>query len=579
MMNRAILPIAAVVLLAPLAIRAASAEQPARPNVLFIAVDDLRPELGCYGNKIVKSPNIDRLAARGIVFNHAYCQQAVCSPSRSSLMTGRRPDATRVWDLETHFRVALPDVVTLPQYFKANGYHCAALSKIYHHGFEDGRSWSEPHWYPNGQTIDTDPADWTKRIVKKTAAGVQEFRQATAAADNDKPAAGKAGKGNAFEVSAKSDDALPDGATAAEAVKRLHDLKTKGQPFFLAVGFLKPHLPFVAPKKYWDLYDPEKIPLPATDRLPDGAPAFAGHTNGELHSYANVPPGNPIAADFAKTLRHGYYACISYTDAQVGRLLDALEQEGLAESTIVVLWGDHGWQLGDHGLWHKHTNFELATRAPLLVSLPKQKSAGQKCDAPVEFVDVYPTLADVCGLPVPTGLDGTSLKPWIENPAAPKAKVAISQYPRGGVAVEGASGRANLMGYSIRDERWRLTLWRDRSSQAIAATELYDEQTDPAETLNLATKPEHKAIIDSLSKHLPSPIAAKAPASSAKPALDRTALFAKKDANNDGKLSREEFLNGQPNPDAAKSRFEKWDADKDGVLSREEFIGTGGKTK
>jgi arylsulfatase A-like enzyme len=384
---------------------------PTRPNVLFIAVDDLRPELACYGNPVAKTPNLDRLAARGVLFSHAYCQQAVCSPSRSSLMTGRRPDATRVYDLDTHFRAALPDAVTLPQYFKANGYYCAALNKIYHHGFEDGRSWNEPHWYPNGQTVDTDPNDWSKRIIQRVGPGVREFSQAAQPADNDRPNVkpGTPPKNAAFDVSAKSDDELPDGYTAAEAVKRLHGLKGKGQPFFLAVGFLKPHLPFVAPKKYWDLYDPEKIPTPAIDHLPEGAPGFAGHTSGELHSYKNIPAGNPIPAGLAKTLRHGYYACVSYTDAQVGRLLNALEQEGLAQNTVVVFWGDHGWQLGDHGLWNKHTNFELATRAPLIMSVPGARSAGKKCEAPVEFVDVYPTLADVCGLPVPAGLDGRSL--------------------------------------------------------------------------------------------------------------------------------------------------------------------------
>ncbi len=469
-----------------------------RPNVLFIAVDDLRPELGCYGNTVVKSPNIDRLAARGVVFSHAYCQQAVCSPSRSSLLTGRRPDATRVWDLDTHFRVALPDAVTLPQYFKANGYYSAALNKLYHHGFEDGRSWNEPHWYPNGTTIDTDPADWTKRITHKTGPGIQEYTKAAMPKDNDKPNAGKHGKGPkgaAYEVSPKSDDELPDGFTAAEAVKRLHELKEKKQPFFLAVGFLKPHLPFVAPKKYWDLYDPGKIPVPAIDHLPKGAPDFAGHSNGELHAYANIPQGNPIPDDLAKTLRHGYYACISYTDAQVGRLLDALDKEGLASNTVIVFWGDHGWQLGDHGLWHKHTNFELATRAPLIISQPGSEYVGKKCETPVEFVDIYPTLADVCGLPKPSGLDGVSLKPWMENPAAAGAKIAISQYPRG-----------KLMGYSIRDERWRLTLWRDGENGTIAATELYDEKNDPAETVNVSNDPANKSVIEALSKHLPPPV-------------------------------------------------------------------------
>jgi arylsulfatase A-like enzyme len=556
----------------------------AKPNVLFIAVDDLRPEIGCYGNAIVKTPNIDRLAARGMVFTHAYCQQAVCSPSRSSLLTGRRPDATRVYDLETHFRVALPDAVTLPQHFKANGYYCAALSKIYHHGFEDGRSWSEPHWYPSGQTIDTDPVDWTKRIVKKVGPGVKEYEAPAAPrppADNDKPNAGKAAKaakGPAYEVSAKEDDQLPDGATAAEAVRRLHDLKSKREPFFLAVGFLKPHQPFVAPKKYWDLYDPAKIPTPLIDHLPTGAPAFAGHPNGELHSYANVPAGNPIPEDLARTLRHGYYAAISYTDAQVGRLLDALEKEGLADNTIIVLWGDHGWQLGDHGLWHKHTNFELATRAPLIISMPKQKTAGQKCDAPVEFVDIYPTLAEVCGLPIPTGLDGVSLKKWIDYPSLPAAKVAISQYPRGGAQ----TGNLPLMGYSIRDARWRLTLWRDTRTGAIAATELYDEQNDPAESKNVADVAENAVMVELLKKNLPPlppPVAKKAAAAAAtqpaKPALDRNALFDKKDKNHDGKLSREEFLANQPDPEGAKGRWEKWDKDKDGFLSRDEFVSPG----
>lgn len=549
---------------------------PTRPNVLFIAVDDLRPELACYGNPVAKTPNLDRLAARGVLFSHAYCQQAVCSPSRSSLMTGRRPDATRVYDLETHFRVALPDAVTLPQYFKANGYHCAALNKIYHHGFEDGRSWSEPHWYPNGQTIDTDPNDWSKRIIQRVGPGVREFSQAAQPADNDKPSVkpGTPPKNAAFDVSAKSDDELPDGYTAAEAVKRLHDLKGKGQPFFLAVGFLKPHLPFVAPRKYWDLYDPDKIPTPAIDHLPEGAPEFAGHTNGELHSYKNIPAGNPIPADLAKTLRHGYYACISYTDAQVGRLLDALEREGLAKNTVVVFWGDHGWQLGEHGLWHKHTNFELATRAPLIVSVPQAKSAGKKCEAPVEFVDVYPTLADVCGLPVPAGLDGRSLKPLLENPSAPSTRVALSQYPRGGAQ----TGNRPLMGYSIRDARWRLTLWRDRRTQEIVARELYDERNDPAETVNVADKPEHRATVERLSKQLPPPVETAVPTPKpAKPKLDREALFQRKDRNGDGKLTREEFLANQPDPEAAKGRWEQWDLDKDGFLSHDEFVFSGMK--
>ena len=564
-----------------------------KPNVLFIAVDDMRPELGCYGNRIIKSPNIDRLAARGTVFNHAYCSQAVCSPSRTAIMTGLRPDTTKVWDLNTHFRVAQPDCITLPQHFKMNGYHCTALGKVYHNGFEDGRSWSAPHWYPKGFSIDTDPVDWTKQIRAPHSVNVGEYVRTPAeqqAVNNQK---GNAKTGPAYLVSPKQDDELPDGATAAEAVKRLHALKSKGQPFFFAVGFLKPHLPFVAPKKYWDLYDPNTIPLPVIDHLPAGAPEFAGHTNGELHNYPGVPKEDPIPADFAKQLRHGYYACISYTDAQIGRVLDALEKEGLADSTIIVLWGDHGWQLGDHGLWHKHTNFEIAARAPLLISVPKQKTAGQKCDAPVEFVDVYPTLADLCGLPIPAGvagsarpaLAGTSLRPFIENPNAPMAKVAMSQYPRG----TGKAG-GNVMGYSFRDARWRCTFWRERGGSKIVATELYDEQNDPAETVSLADKPEHRVLIESFAKHLPAvgssaSAEGKTPKGNGKPAAtnaspddeDRGARFDRLYPGK-AKLSLAEYLAKQSDADAAKERFTKFDTDRDGFLTKDEFIAAGKKS-
>ncbi len=495
---------------------AADTTAPRRPlNVLMIAVDDLRPDLGCYGNRVVHTPNIDRLASRGVVFGRAYCQQAVCSPSRTSLMTGQRPDTTRVFDLVSHFRTALPDCVTLPQHFKAHGYHCAALSKIYHRGYEDGRSWSEPHWYPSGKTVDTDPSDWTQQTTKRFGDGVEEYAADTPRAES--------GKGPATQVSSKADDELPDGATAAEAVRRIAALATRDQPFFLAVGFLKPHLPFVAPKQYWDLYDPASLPGPSIDRLPEGAPGFAGHANGEIHQYLGIPPGNPLPDDVARRLRHGYHACISYTDAQVGRLLDALDAAGIADRTVVVLWGDHGWQLGDHGLWHKHTTFELATRSPLIISTP-ECAAGTTAAAVVEFVDVYPTLVDACGLPASPGLAGMSLVPLLRDPAAAVKAVAISQYPRS----TRESGVGPVMGYSVRDDRWRLTVWREDGGSRIVAMELYDERDDPAETRNLAAEPQYKPVIDRLSAHLPapgpaSPKAVKPHRKKAKPATARAA--------------------------------------------------------
>lgn len=547
-----------------------------RPNVLFIAVDDLRPELGCYGNTIVHSPNIDRLASRGIVFERAYCQQAVCSPSRTAMLTGLRPDVTKVWDLETHFRAAVPTAVTLPEHFKGHGYYCSALGKIYHNGFEDGRSWNEPHWYPKGRAVDTDLTDWTQQVVTKHNVNVSEYvRELPLGANTGKGANAK--RGPAYEVSPKADDDLPDGATAAEAVKRIASMKSKDQPFFLAVGFLKPHLPFVAPKKFWDLYDPNQIPVPNIDHLPEGCPAFAGHTNGELHNYPGVPKDDPLPEAFAKTLRHGYYACISYTDAQVGRLLDALEHAGLADNTIVVLWGDHGWQLGDHGLWHKHTNFEIATRAPLLVRVPGLATAGKKCPAPVEFIDVYPTLAELCGLPTPNSIDGRSLKQLIDNPTSASTDVAISQYPR---SAEGQS----LMGYSIRDTRWRCTFWRQRNGEKIVATELYDELNDPHETVSLADKPEHAERIAAMAKYLPPVGSAIAPA---KPSSAGSTKRNPAPANEDRgsrfdrlypgkvKLSLSEYLSKQSDSTAARERFAKFDRNQDGLVTREEFVAAG----
>ncbi|MBL9154551.1 MAG: sulfatase-like hydrolase/transferase [Verrucomicrobiales bacterium] len=557
-----------------------------KKNVLFIAVDDLRPDLGCYGVAHAKTPHIDLLASRGVVFDRAYCQQAVCSPSRSSILTGKRPDATKVWDLDTHFRAALPDVVTLPQHFREHGYRTVGLGKIEHGGFEDGRSWSDPRWFPSGRLVSVDPKDWTKQTVTPFAGVPSEFASPLPREQGKKSKGGKVKLGPSFEVSPKGDNELPDGATAAEAVKRITALKASGEPFFLAVGFVKPHLPFVAPKKYWELHDPATIPLPETDSLPDGTAEFVGHTNGELHSYPGVPAGNPLPDDFARTLRHGYHACISYIDAQVGRLLDALEREGLADSTVVILWGDHGWQLGDHGLWHKHTNFERATRAPLIVSAPGFAGAGGTCRVPVEFVDIYPTLADVCGLPVPQDLDGESLRPYLADPAAPMQKPAISQYPRSSPDHGGS-----LMGYSVRDERWRATFWRKRNGEDIGYVELYDEVNDPAETVNLAGRSEHAALLDSLRKHLPA-VGSDAPGpKSPAPVAVRPAAAKAYDPNEPrdqrydrlypGKprLTEEDYVAGQGGDKAAaRERFGKLDKDGDGFVTRAEFIG-GAKAK
>ena len=548
-------------LLAYLAFGSLTAAEPKKLNVLFIAVDDLRPEMNASGSQVIRTPNLDRIAARGTTFDRAYCQQAVCSPSRTSLMTGRRPDATRVWDLETHFRKALPEAVTVAQFFKEQGYHSQGMGKIYHGGFDDAPSWSVPWTTPKA------PAYASPEALKLQASNVD--------------AKGRS-RGPAFEAADVPDDTYTDGKVARLAAATLTTLKQKGQPFFLAVGMAKPHLPFVAPKKYWDLYDPAKIYVPAYQKLPAGAPAFVGHNNSELGSYAGMPKRGAIDEATARQLRHGYYAAISYMDAQVGLLLDALDKEGLADSTVVILWGDHGWQLGEHGLWHKHTNFELAARAPLLISVPGQKAPGRKSLSLVEFIDIYPTLADVCGLPKPKDVEGVSLKPLLDDPTAHVRPVAISQYPRGDAG-------ASLMGYSIRDDRWRLTLWRNRADNSIHATELYDEVNDPHETANVAKQPEHAEVIARLSKHLPPPIAP-APATGAagktdngpKTAAptnagtrDRGTMFTGRDTNQDGKLTKEEFMLKQRDPAQAAQNFVKFDKDKNGEISKEEFVKMG----
>ena len=461
-------------------------------NVLFIAVDDLRPELSCYGNPVIKTPNFDRLAKRGIVFSKAYCQQAVCSPSRASIMTGKRPDATRVWDLETHFRVALPNVVTIGQHFKNNGYFSQGMGKIFHGGFDDPETWSVPWGTPKAEVYAQ-----TQNISAKKDAG---------------------NKGPAFEAGDVADDFYTDGKTSRLAVQTLAELKKKEQPFFLAVGFSKPHLPFVSPKKYWELYDPNTLP-DTSSKYPEGSPVFASdNDSGELRSYSNIPPKGKkgeftaLPDKLAKQLRHGYYAAVSYTDANLGLLLDALDREGLADNTAIVLWGDHGWKLGDHQEWGKHTNFEADARVPLIISVPGMKGAGKKTESLVEFVDVYPTLADICGLPKPDS-DGVSLKQVLQDPVVTVKAVAISQYAKTAGLVAGVKkaqgegeGKRDVMGYSIRDPRWRLTLWRGIKDNQIHATELYDEVNAPTEPMNLASLPENRAVIERLSKFLPPPI-------------------------------------------------------------------------
>jgi arylsulfatase A-like enzyme len=449
-------------------------------NVLFVAVDDLRTELGCYGVQEVKSPNIDRLAARGTLFERAYCQQAVCSPSRTSLLTGCRPDTTKVYDLETHFRTNLPDVVTLPQHFKASGYFTRSVGKIFHGGLDDARSWSEPpakagrpmYLLPENQALVARKAEAVKGKTFKTPS-----------------ARYNAMAGPAWECADVPDNAYSDGAIADAAIEMLRAAKDK--PFFLAVGFLKPHLPFIAPKKYWDLYKREAIPQAPNPFPPKDATRFTLADWGEMRAYDDIPRVGPVTEEQARTLKHGYYACVSYMDAQLGRVLDELERLGLSERTVVVLWGDHGWKLGEHGAWCKHSNLENDTRAPLICRAPGQKAAGGRSRALVEFVDIYPSLCALAGVPQPTHLEGTSFGPLLDAPDRPWKPGAFSQYPRG-----------KVMGYSLRTERYRFTRWVMRADGSEQARELYDHQSDPQENQNIAERPENRALVEALTRQL-----------------------------------------------------------------------------
>lgn len=461
--------------------RAAESRGGAKPNVLFFCVDNLRPELGCYGNAIIKSPNIDALARRGIVFNRAYCQQAVCSPSRSSLLTGTRPDTTKVWDLKTHFRAALPDVVTLPQFFKNAGYFVQGMGKVYHGGYDDPASWSVP-W--------SDPKRRNTPSVKAADPDASEKRAGKGKANKEMKDCG------AFDAKDCQDNELHDGQLADMAISALEKFKEQQEPFFLAVGFIKPHLPFESPKKYWDSYDPQSIPLAPNPYLPKDAPPYALADSGELHSYQNVPDGQHLPDEYARQLKHGYYAAVSYMDAQLGRVLGALDTLGLRENTIIVLWGDHGWKLGEHDRWCKHSNVENDTNAPLLISVPGMKHAGEHTNALVEFVDVYPTLAELAGLPLPLHLEGSSAVPLLEDPARKWKSAAFSQYPR-------KAGGTRLMGYSMRTERYRFTQWVNVENHAeVHSVELYDHETDPQENTNIAGYPENKTLVDELARQL-----------------------------------------------------------------------------
>lgn len=451
-----------------------------RLNVLLICVDDLKPTLGCYGDAHAKTPHLDRFAKRALRLDLAYCNQAVCAPSRNALVTGLRPQTIGIYDLPTHFRRGAPDAVTLGQHFRAHGYRTEALGKVMHTGhgnMEDAASWTVPHWRPRAPGY----------ALAENNAPVPENRNREQPWRNP--------RGAATEAADVPDDTYPDGLTARETARRLEAAAASDEPFLIVAGFLKPHLPFVAPQRYWDLHDPDSLPMPERDSPPEGAPDYAGNPGGELRNYKDIPAGTePLGEELTRHLIHGYYAATSYVDAQIGLVLEALESHGLADSTVVALWGDHGWHLGDHGFWCKHTNYEQAARIPLLVAAPGR--AGAASEALVETVDIYPTLAELAGLPLPEDIEGRSFAALLDDPAAPHRDHAIHVYPRG-----------NRFGRAIRTPRHRLVEWRPlRGDSDEVNWELYDYLEDPAESRNLAAeRPEIVAELAALLATHPDP--------------------------------------------------------------------------
>ena len=471
---------------------AAAAKTGGRFNVLMIPVDDLRPQMGCYGYDQIVSPNFDRLAASGTLFRRAYTMVATCSPSRTCLMTGLRPDSTRVYDLVTHFRTTVPDVVTLPQHFQKHGYESVGMGKIYHGSLNDMPSWDRWIDVKSGATwLDPETQAWQKRLVKeadeKGLKGKDRSRRT---------------RGTVTECMDVPDNAYFDGAMTDRAVKELKAFADSGKPFFMAVGYKKPHLAFIAPKRYWDLYDREDIATAANPfhprNMPKGAvDSFPGEMNSycdarELADKQKAAGKNDWPDAFAKQLIHAYYACISYIDAQVGRLLDTLEETGLADNTVVMLWGDHGWHLGENGTWGKHTNLEWGTHAPLMVRVPGQPNPGKGTNAIAEFVDVYPTLADACGLPIPKHCEGVSIMPLLKKPKRKWKSSAFSQFRK---TINGVS----CMGYTMRTDLFRYTEWRSRADLTeVVARELYDHRKNHDENENVISNPEYAKITKEL---------------------------------------------------------------------------------
>ncbi|MDR6488523.1 arylsulfatase A-like enzyme [Chryseobacterium vietnamense] len=499
-----------LLLILPFTIITGQSQKRSKPNVIFIVVDDLRPELGVYGNSTIKTPNIDKLAGRGTTFTNAYCQVAVCAPSRASALTGLRPDSTKVWVLGEEFRKIHPDVVTIPQQFEKFNYHTVSIGKIFHNHMPDSISFREPDLRPDGYAlknmVDRDPESFYFSGELKTELAAKRLERL--AKDPKRYGNGWA-YGRSVEVANCPDDSLYDGAQTSLAIQTINRVKNKKKPFFLALGYFRPHLPFVAPKKYWDLYDPMEIPMADNNFIPFNAPSMAMYNQREMTAcydleYVKHPAYFRMPEKEARMLKHGYYASVSYVDACIGRLVDELEKQKLLDNTIIVLWGDHGWKLGEHNAWGKQTNYLNDTRVPLIVYAPGMKNPGSKSNELVEMVDLYPTLCDLAGIETPSYLQGVSFKKLLNENSVEWKGAVFSQFLR--PAGEGIDlNKKSYMGYSMVTKSYHLIEWYywDKVTQKpgeLVARELYNLTSDPKENFNIAMYPENKDILEKLSE-------------------------------------------------------------------------------
>ena len=463
-----------------------SETSPPALNVLLVLVDDLRTELGCYGSARVRSPNIDRVADSGLTFLRSYCQQAASNPSRTSLLTGLRPDTTRVYDGRTHFRRALPSAVTLPEHFKRHGYETAAFGRVFASpALDDLRSWSIAPWIPGG------PAWRSKESENVARANWRRLRANAwrAADDSDAPAESDERGSSSWAVSHPDESRLPDGQVARRAAGAIAEMRDRR--FLIAVGFRRPHLPFVAPERYFDLYPRGTWGAPQVPDPPLDAPPFALHGSEEIRGYSDIPSEGSVPESKARELVRAYRACTSFTDAQIGLLLDALDDHGLSDQTVVAVVGVNGSHLGELGLWNKNSNYEAATHAPLVVRAPGQRNAGRKTEALVESVDVFPSLCSVCGIPFPETREGSSWQGLYDDPKRLWKRAVFSQHP---TTIPGVGPG---MGYSMRTARYRYTEWSGLDSPYSTA-EIYDYKESPIELRNIANRPEHGPLVNGL---------------------------------------------------------------------------------